>query len=62
MGNVHIYDEHIETLSKQTTNEIHTFPTIKIANKYENIEDYKLEDFLINNYITNDKVIMKMRT
>jgi thymidylate synthase len=62
MGNVHIYDDHIETLSKQTTNEIHPFPTIKIANKYENIEDYKLEDFLINNYITNDKVIMKMRT
>ena len=62
MGNVHIYDDHIEELKRQTKNKVYDFPTLKIVNKRKNIEDYTLEDFVVENYYSNDKVIMKMRT
>ncbi len=62
MGNVHIYDDHIETLNTQIKNQIHPFPNLYISQKRDNIDDYVIEDFSIENYISNDKVIMKMRT
>ena len=60
MGNVHIYDDHIEELKRQTKNKVYDFPTLKVVNKRKNIEDYTLEDFVVENYYSNDKVIMKM--
>lgn len=62
MGNVHIYDDHIDALKSQLNNKLHPLPTLKISKKYENINDYKVEDFSIENYICNDKIIMNMRT
>jgi len=62
MGNVHIYDDHIDALKSQLNNKLYPLPTLKISKKYENINDYKVEDFSIENYICNDKIIMNMRT
>ena len=62
MGNVHIYDDHVESLKPQLSNKLYPFPTLKISTKHENIDDYKMEDFTIQDYICNDKITMKMRT
>ena len=61
MGNVHIYDDHIESLRKQVKNEILEFPKLKIKVKRENIDDYKLDDFEFRDYLCNETIVMKMR-
>ncbi|MBN20025.1 MAG: thymidylate synthase [Bdellovibrionaceae bacterium] len=61
LGNAHIYDDHIDSLNRQLENEIFWPPKLYIKNKYENIEDYKLNDFIIKNYKSHDTIKMKMR-
>jgi thymidylate synthase len=60
LGNAHIYEEHMEALKQQIVREPYVFPKINIKKTYENISDYKIEDFEIINYISHEKVIMKM--
>jgi thymidylate synthase len=60
IGNTHIYKEHIEPLKTQISREPYEFPTLEIKNKYDNINDYKFDDFVINNYISHDKISMNM--
>lgn len=60
-GNCHIYDDHNEKLREQIQRELYTFPTIEILHKYENINDYKLEDFVIHNYCHNEQIKMDVR-
>jgi thymidylate synthase len=61
LGNCHIYSDHIDILEKQIENKPKLFPTIKILNKKDNIEDYNLKDIDIKNYNFNKKLNMKMR-
>lgn len=61
LGNAHIYDDHFEPLSEQIKREPLPFPTITIKSKYENIEDYKVEDFVINDYKCHEQIKMQMR-
>lgn len=61
MGNVHIYDDHIESLRRQVKNEILEFPKLKINITRENIDDYKLDDFEFKDYVSNETIAMKMR-
>jgi thymidylate synthase len=49
-GNCHIYEEHIETIKEQLNREPYPFPTVTIKEIKENINDYQVEDFIINNY------------
>ena len=61
IGNAHIYDDHIETLKEQVERTPFRFPTLKIKEKKEKIEDYNLEDFELNDYIFHEPLKMKMR-
>jgi thymidylate synthase len=61
LGNCHIYDDHIDALKEQITRPLYDFPTIKISNVYENIDDYSLADFEISNYQCNETIFMKIR-
>ena len=61
MGNVHIYDDHIESLRRQVKNEILEFPKLKINVTRENIDDYELNDFEFKDYVSNETIAMKMR-
>ena len=61
LGNAHIYDDHIVQLQEQVLNEPYQFPSIKIKNKYDNINDYTIEDFDIENYNCHKKIPMEMR-
>jgi thymidylate synthase len=59
-GNCHIYQEHIDTIKIQLQREPYEFPNLKISNKREYIEDYKLEDFIVSNYKHHDQLEYKM--
>lgn len=50
IGNAHIYEEHVEGLSEQIKREAFPLPTLTILNKYENINDYKSNDFKLTSY------------
>jgi thymidylate synthase len=60
MGNCHIYEEHLETIETQLNREPFEFPTIDIINIKDNINDYTIEDFVINNYQSHDPIKMKI--
>jgi thymidylate synthase len=60
IGNAHIYEQHIESLKKQIENPLYDFPTLEIKNIHNNIEDYKITDFVIDNYIFNEKIKMNV--
>ena len=59
-GNCHIYSEHLEDMAEQTTRKPYPFPTIEILNKRDNINDYVLEDFKINDYQHHLPIKFKM--
>jgi thymidylate synthase len=61
LGNAHIYDDHIDQLKIQKDIIPQEFPKLKINKKYENIEDYKLEDFIIENYKYASQINLLMR-
>ena len=57
IGDAHIYENHIEQVKIQLNRIPYVFPQLIIKNKYENINDYKYEDFEIVNY--NSHSILK---
>tara|TARA_B100000963_G_scaffold47163_1_gene35442 strand:- start:6398 stop:7282 length:885 start_codon:yes stop_codon:yes gene_type:complete len=61
IGNAHIYDDHVEPLKLQLNNEPYDFPVLDIKEKRENIDDYKFEDFKVNNYKFHKVIKMDMR-
>ena len=61
IGNAHIYDDHIDVLEQQLLNEPYDPPDLIISEKKENIDDYKFEDFTIENYNYHKPIIMRMR-
>lgn len=61
IGNAHIYDDHIDPLKEQITRAPFDSPKLVIKNKYDDINDYKLDDFEILNYECHDLIKMKMR-
>ena len=49
-GNCHIYEEHIDGAKLQITRKPLSFPSVSIKQVRNNINEYTLEDFEINNY------------
>ena len=60
MGNCHIYEEHIEDSKVQIEREPYEFPSLEIINKRENISDYVIDDFKLNNYEHHAQIKVKM--
>jgi len=61
LGNSHIYDDHFEPLKEQVERIPYDFPKLVIKNKYDNLEDYKIDDFEITNYVSHNTIKMEMR-
>lgn len=60
MGNCHIYEDHIEPANLQLQREPLEFPTISIKQVRENINDYQVDDFILENYQSHEQIKMKM--
>ena len=60
LGNTHIYEDHKEALETQIKRVPYDFPRMSIKNKRHNINDYELEDFVIENYQYHETIKMNM--
>lgn len=60
MGDCHIYEDHLEPMASQTTREPYTFPTLNISTKRDNINDYTIDDFYVEEYQHHPPIKMKM--
>lgn len=60
LGNAHIYENHVDSLMEQITREPYPFPTVRILNKKEKIEDYDVSDFQLIDYNSHNTIKMKM--
>ncbi len=49
-GDVHLYGNHIEQAKQQMAREPRPFPTVKINPDVKDIDQFKIEDFTIENY------------
>jgi thymidylate synthase len=59
-GNCHIYEEHIDGLKLQITREPFPFPTVSIKEVRENINDYTVDDFVLENYQHHEPIKFQM--
>jgi thymidylate synthase len=59
-GNCHIYEEHIEGAKLQITREPYPFPTVSIKQVRDNINDYQVDDFILENYQHHDPIKFQM--
>jgi thymidylate synthase len=60
MGNSHLYENAIDACKLQITREPYPFPTVSIKQVRENINDYCLDDFILENYQSHEAIKMKM--
>ena len=60
VGNCHIYENAIDACKLQITREPFEFPTVLIKEVRENINDYQVEDFEINNYKSHGAIKVEM--
>jgi thymidylate synthase len=66
MGNCHLYEEHCKSVNgfppiiKQVLRKPYPFPTLSLKETRENINEYVLDDFIINNYQCHPAIKMEM--
>lgn len=60
MGNVHLYENAIDAAELQMSRQPFEFPTLSIKQVRENINDYQVEDFVIENYQSHDAIKVAM--
>ncbi len=59
-GDVHIYSNHIEQVKLQLSREPLELPTMKINKNVKDINDFKMSDFELQNYISHDPIKAQM--
>jgi len=60
MGNCHLYDNAIEAANLQITREPFPFPTVSIKQVRENINEYEIDDFILDNYQSHEAIKVAM--
>ena len=60
MGNCHLYENAIDAANLQLTRKPYSFPTISIKQVKDNINDYQVEDFEIQNYQSHEAIKVEM--
>jgi len=59
-GDVHIYKNHIEQVDLQLSREPHPLPTLKINPDIKNIDDFKIDDFELIDYVCHPSIKAEM--
>jgi thymidylate synthase len=60
MGNCHIYENAIDACKLQITRTPFPFPTVLIKQVRENINDYQVDDFILENYQSHEAIKVSM--
>ncbi|KAM0755440.1 thymidylate synthase [Meredithblackwellia eburnea MCA 4105] len=63
IGDAHVYKDHVEAVKTQLEREPREFPTFRFARSLEEIGDidgFRTEDFLVENYKPHPKIAMDM--
>ena len=60
IGNTHIYDDHYQPLIEQIKRTPYTFPKLTILKKYNSIDDYNVDDFIVQQYQHHPYIKMNM--
>jgi len=62
LADAHIYKNHITQLQEQSTRTPRLFPTLRIApkQKRERLEDFEIDDFVIDGYNPHEAIKMEM--
>ncbi|EPR78892.1 Thymidylate synthase [Spraguea lophii 42_110] len=61
LGDVHLYENHIEPIKKQLERTPYPFPKIKFKKeKYDSIYDFEFDDFILENYESHPTIKMDM--
>lgn len=55
-GDAHIYKNHIDQMREQLNRKPLIFPFMTIAGEQNNIDDFKLDDFIIDGYIHRSRI------
>lgn len=55
-GSAHLYTNHIESAKEQLQRKPYPFPTLKIVGDVKSIDDFKEENFVIENYQHHEKI------
>ena len=59
-GNCHIYEDHVDGIKLQITRDPYPFPTVSIKQVRENINDYQVDDFILENYQHHEAIKFQM--
>jgi thymidylate synthase len=59
-GNAHIYEEHVDCARLQVERDPYEFPQLNIKEVKENINDYLVSDFTLENYNSHEAIKMRM--
>ena len=60
LGDMHIYDNHIEVVSEQLKRIPHEFPTMQLNTNAKKWEDFTIKDFELKNYTCESKLHASM--
>ncbi len=60
MGDCHVYEQHISAVEEQISRAPLGAPTVKIARVRDKIEDYCVEDFVVEGYASHPAIRMPM--
>ena len=60
IGDAHIYKNHLTQVKEIIQRNLRPFPTLKIINKKERIEEFEYTDFKLENYYPNPKISGEM--
>jgi thymidylate synthase len=60
-GDCHIYLNHLDEVKTQLKRKPFPLPTLKIKSKHQKtLSDFKLDDFVVKNYLFHDKIVGKI--
>ncbi|SCV14214.1 probable Thymidylate synthase [Nakaseomyces glabratus] len=60
LGDAHVYKDHVDALKEQISRTPRDFPKLRINRKVSDIDDFKFEDFVLEEYDPHPRIQMNM--